>query len=1348
MDLNLHKVIVMNNNLMKAILAMDSYNRGYNAGIQLSQNPDVMLGNAKIIMNSSVLGNGKDQAIGFYAIAYQLAGGEKVISYRGTDVDFLTFEGLTTDVWNGWGVGTGSPAGKQAGMAFEFYRAVAGQNNDPFDANISLTGHSLGGGLAGLVGSIYAKSGTLFDFMGFDTAASRLVHITSLTTVYGFNDGLRKLVYGNDYSTAADFTKLNAFSIKGELLSVGRYPGNHIGEKVTTRELGIGTGVDLVSGGDFQEAKAAHSMATLVIRMYADDLTKVSQSNWFDAGKYFWPVLYDDAFANRIGAGGVTGTLSTKGEYADILRNIIAYSAVDEGEKTTAVRPFGDTAIRTLYDDANNLGVVLATAGHSKAIDKYATDISKVFVQFAGQLALNKVILDNLTTANKIVINGALALSADAKTLTLNFSNDLWKNVPVSQITGLVARDEIVAKILTSTNSVAVDYMGYLWGGSTANNFDRVIFAVKDTSTVTIANSIFTSPKATLYVGGESVDKITGSKGHDMIVASGGNDTIYSSAGHDIVIGGAGIDTASYAADTSTVIVSVYSDVTGIDDGYGGLDVVSGVEKFVLSKYNDYVDLVAAQDGMRFYDGGAGVDTVFYSSDHLVYDRSNLTSGKSFGFYNLEGTSGDIFTNFEAYETDTGPAWLLPDYNATGVINVIGTGANATIYNAVDFSKATVAASFHLGFADSDNTITVDGRTLKIANSPYLNSLDYSIIGTNNGDFVDLSYFGNYSYDSTIWFKTGLGNDIVKMYAASADAGAGARLEYTGGKDQYTVTSGLKEITIDKSISMLDMAYTVTPGVGGYALGTITLRFKGGGTLQIEASQLTEHPLLIAFESGGSMSFGLGGTSNIIYPTTAATSGLVEGTWGIDVWNGSKINDTYYGKGGNDTLNGGDGNDTLIGGLGDDTLIGGKGTDILEAGDGNDIAVFAEAFSAYTITNLGSYLKVVSKSGKEGTDYLYDVEKLQFSNGVYQAGVFTSAPDTTPKASTGNNSFNLSSAILGVTLDLLAGNDVITGTRYADTLKGGDGNDTVDGADGDDILDGGVGTDTVSYASAYSGVRVNLTTTVTQDTLSAGKDKITGFENLTGSAFNDALTGDTKSNVIKGGAGNDSISGGAGNDILLGEAGADKLIGGDGIDRAQYSTAKAGVLADLAAASLNTGDAKGDTYSSIENLYGSSYNDNLRGNAVANTIDGGAGNDKIYGRNGDDTLNGGIGNDTLYGENGIDRIIGGAGADILSGGAGKDSFVFDTSSSGFVDTITDFKTAELDVIDIKNLLSGYDPVADALSGFVKFTQQGTSSVMAVDRDGSGSAYNFADYAIFANASLTLSTLVQNKEIMA
>ena len=94
----------------------------------------------------------------------------------------------------------------------------------------------------------------------------------------------------------------------------------------------------------------------------------------------------------------------------------------------------------------------------------------------------------------------------------------------------------------------------------------------------------------------------------------------------------------------------------------------------------------------------------------------------------------------------------------------------------------------------------------------------------------------------------------------------------------------------------------------------------------------------------------------------------------------------------------------------------------------------------------------------------------------------------------------------------------------------------------------------MSYAHAGSAVTVDLSNTSAQNTVGAGTDTISGFENLTGSAYNDTLTGNSSANTIDGGAGNDIIQGGAGNDAL---------IGGSGTDTLTYASAGSAVTVDL-----------------------------------------------------------------------------------------------------------------------------------------------------------------------------------------
>ncbi|PCI57211.1 MAG: hypothetical protein COB36_02810 [Alphaproteobacteria bacterium] len=115
--------------------------------------------------------------------------------------------------------------------------------------------------------------------------------------------------------------------------------------------------------------------------------------------------------------------------------------------------------------------------------------------------------------------------------------------------------------------------------------------------------------------------------------------------------------------------------------------------------------------------------------------------------------------------------------------------------------------------------------------------------------------------------------------------------------------------------------------------------------------------------------------------------------------------------------------------------------------------------------------------------------------------------------------------------------------------------------------------------------------------------------------------------------------------------------------------------------------------------------------------------DTLTGTDQSQSLVGLSGDDVLYGGNGDDVLYGGQGADTLHGEAGADTFVFEASSAfSNIDTITDFDVSESDVIDIAYLLSGYDPLTDAISDFVQITNNGTDSVLSVDADGGADSF--------------------------
>ena len=124
-----------------AILALDSYNRGYDEGVPDLGGLDSAIGNYTIIDQSDTEDGTAGVGASFCAAAYQNASGNIVISYRGTDA--------SGDVY-AWAGGGGFQT-EQAELAAQFYYQV--KETYP-DAIISLTGPSLGGGLAGLVAAL------------------------------------------------------------------------------------------------------------------------------------------------------------------------------------------------------------------------------------------------------------------------------------------------------------------------------------------------------------------------------------------------------------------------------------------------------------------------------------------------------------------------------------------------------------------------------------------------------------------------------------------------------------------------------------------------------------------------------------------------------------------------------------------------------------------------------------------------------------------------------------------------------------------------------------------------------------------------------------------------------------------------------------------------------------------------------------------------------------------------------------------------------------------------------------------------------------------------------------------
>jgi Ca2+-binding RTX toxin-like protein len=661
---------------------------------------------------------------------------------------------------------------------------------------------------------------------------------------------------------------------------------------------------------------------------------------------------------------------------------------------------------------------------------------------------------------------------------------------------------------------------------------------------------------------------------------------------------------------------------------------------------------------------------------------------------------------------------------ATSVLDFFGTGSGAS-------SSSTVV----------NGLITYSQILLSPAWFNFNSSVDsytYETLIHEVGHSLGLGHGGNYNFTDPVKIYE---NDTTQQTVMSYFR----QNTYNNASDDFVFTPQMADIA----------AVQAKYGAASTRTGSTRYGFNVSGLTGLTAqlynfSNYVNAPSLTIYDSGGSDTLDVSGYSVAqridLRPGNFSDIGGLRGNIGI--YTTTFIENAVSGGGG-DLIWGNSTDNFLAGNAGNDQFFGDGGSDIIDGGTDFDVVDYSASFAAIQINmttnaNVGgdaqgdSYANIEAIRGsgfddimtgnsignqlygQDGNDILNGGsggDYLDGGTGTDTADYSTSAAAVTVNLTTNVNVGGDAQGDALVGIEAVAGsafNDLITGDGGSNSLFGGGGGDqlygqggtdTLFGGAGADLLDGGAGFDGADYSASLSAVQVNAATNVNIGGDAQG-DTLLNIEYVRGSVFDDTLTATSGSDQLYGQAGNDTLNGGASGDYL---------DGGAGFDMAVYWNSSTGVHVNLATNTNAGGDAQGDFVVGFEAVSGSSFDDNLTGDAGANYLFGGSGNDTLIGGAEFDYLDGGAGSDsadysasaaaiqvnlttgvntggdaqgdtllgvetvvgstfndvivgdgnanTLTGGGGSDQLIGGGGADLLDGGTGFDGAEYETSAA-------------------------------------------------------------------------------------
>ncbi|MFM2391330.1 MAG: hypothetical protein RLZZ437_2885 [Pseudomonadota bacterium] len=844
----------------------------------------------------------------------------------------------------------------------------------------------------------------------------------------------------------------------------------------------------------------------------------------------------------------------------------------------------------------------------------------------------------------------------------------------------------------------------------------------------TLALPQFGTSAANVLVGGASGDNLFGGAGNDSLSAGAGRDILSDGEGADTLTGGTDADIFVMSADGATDLIT---------------DFQLGTDRIDLSEWGRVYDLtgltwLARPNGFALSFGGEMLEV--QTSNNAALNAANFVSADFFGLWHLTGA---VPIGFAPPPLNGGNDY----FTATGTADILDGGEG---YDTVSYANATAAVTVDMttpqagiGFAEGDVFIGIE----QLEGSAFSDL----IRGTSGADVLD-GAGGNDTLEGRSGNDTllgGAGRDVLRAGLGVVVLNGGSGVDTA----DYSLATAAVQVNLGTGLvggaasghvyqsieqlvgSAFDDLLIGSGGTGQYSggAGNDTILGAGGNDLilggdgndVLHSGEFAE--ILVGGAGYDVVDFSLSVWAlrlDLLNSANSSGFGYFDNYQEIEAFVGTSFNDTLlgsasaeelYGSLGDDVLDGRGGSDLLYGGAGNDTLLSAGATIHLQGDAGFDTVDLGAATASVTADVRAGTLRigagvVATLAGVEGVtatafnDTLYGSAGAELlSGGAGDDVVGGRGGGDTLWGGAGYDLLDYSGAVQGVLVDLVtpalngggaagdvtSGFEALTGSAFADTLRGSVATETIFGGAGDDVLAGNGGFDVLSggagndwiYASAWGetfagdagwdlvdyslspwGFVLDLLDNRTSTHL-ALFDSYSGIEVFFVSQHDDVVLGSYGFEVIYGLAGNDIFHGrgggdvfygGAGNDLMSATAWAEHMDGGAGFDTFDYGYSGGAIRLDLTNPGTNSGAATGDSFTGVEMFSATAFNDTLYGSAGAELLSGGAGDDVVGGRGGGDTLSGGHGNDTLIGDTGDDLLWGDDGADVLNGQDGLD----------------------------------------------------------------------------------------------